>query len=301
MIARRLHARLSLIRPGNVLTSVADAAAGFALAGAGSLPALALLLAASASLYAGGITLNDAVDAPRDAKNRPERPIPSGRITRRAAATQAAALLALGVALAAAAIPSVGAAPAAIATTLAITIISYNLIFKRSAVPASLSMGACRGLNLILGVSAAGFASALTLSPAALGHIAHIAGVTFLARNETGADHRRVRRFTASLALAASTLTAAAWLVAALTLESLDPIASAPFLLAFITLTGSRTLAVLRAPTEPAVRAAVTSGVLAIVLLDAAIAAAAAGFAYGLLIAALAPAAWFLSRRFAVT
>ncbi len=301
MIARRSHARLALIRPGNVLTSIADAAAGFALAGAGSVPALALLITASAALYAGGITLNDAIDAPRDAKNRPERPIPAGRITRRAAASQTAALLALGVALPAAAIPSVGVAPVTIATTLAATIISYNLIFKRAAVPASLSMGACRGLNLLLGVSAAGFASILTLSPASLGHISHIAGITFLARHETGADHRRVRRFTASLALAASTLTAAAWHIAASALDSLDHIASAPFLIAFITLTGSRTIAAIRAPTEPAVRAAVTSGVLAIVLLDAAIAAAAAGFAYGLLIAALAPAAWFLSRRFAVT
>ncbi len=301
MNARRSHARLAIIRPGNVLTSVADTAAGFALVGADSVPALALLVAASVSLYAGGITLNDAIDAPRDATLRPERPIPSARITRRAAAVQAATLLAIGVALPAAAIPAVGVAPLAVAIILATSIISYNLIFKHSPLPASLSMGACRGLNLLLGVAAAGIGAISTLAPAALGHIAHISGVTYLARHETGADRTHTRRAAATFALAASTLTAAAWLTAAIVRPDLSPAAAAPFLIAFISLTGFRTLAARRAPSETTVRAAVTSGVLAIVLLDAAIAAAAAGFAYGLLIAAIAPAAWYLSRRFAVT
>lgn len=301
MTPRRPHARIALARPGNVLTSVADAAAGWALVGGDSLPALALIAGASASLYAGGITLNDVCDAPQDATNRPERPIPAGLITRRAAAAQAAVLLALGVALAAAAVIASDPAPAAVAATLAITIILYNIYLKRSAAPAALSMGACRGLNILLGVSIAGASAVLAWWPAALGHVAHIAGVTFLARHEAGADRPRARRVTAAIAFAATAATAVAWLAAALVHPGLNPVTSAPFLLTFVLLTCSRTLAALRSPTESAVRAAVTSGVLGVVLLDAAIAAAAAGFAYGLLIAALAPAAWLLSRRFAVT
>src|SRR5262249_57822001 len=59
-----------------------------------------VLLLATAALYAGGVVLNDVFDAWLDALERPERPIPSGRVTRRAAGVFGGALLAVGVAAA---------------------------------------------------------------------------------------------------------------------------------------------------------------------------------------------------------
>ena len=72
---------------GNVFTAASNVIAGFLIASGQWSPAvvLATLIAASACLYAAGMVLNDAFDAELDARERPERPIPSGRIARRAA------------------------------------------------------------------------------------------------------------------------------------------------------------------------------------------------------------------------
>ena len=80
--AGRLRSLLELVRLPNVFTAPADVVMGMAVSGAPLSPANALLLLASASAYAGGMALNDAFDAPLDAVERPERPIPSGRLAR---------------------------------------------------------------------------------------------------------------------------------------------------------------------------------------------------------------------------
>jgi len=55
-----------------------------------------LLLVGMSLIYTGGMVLNDACDASLDAKERPARPIPSGRISRRSAWIAAAVLLMAG-------------------------------------------------------------------------------------------------------------------------------------------------------------------------------------------------------------
>ena len=77
---------LELLRPANVVTALADVLAGFAIAGLGNRAALPWLLLATAALYAGGIVLNDVFDRDIDSSERPERPIPSGRVSVAAAA-----------------------------------------------------------------------------------------------------------------------------------------------------------------------------------------------------------------------
>ena len=78
----RARAWLQLLRPANVATALADVLAGAAVAGAAWPPAPVVywLLVATACLYAGGIVFNDYFDRTLDAIERPERPIPSGRI-----------------------------------------------------------------------------------------------------------------------------------------------------------------------------------------------------------------------------
>ena len=75
-----LRGYLELLRPPNVMTAVADVLAGYAVAGLSNWAALPWLLGATACLYAGGVVLNDFFDRHLDARERPERPLPSGRV-----------------------------------------------------------------------------------------------------------------------------------------------------------------------------------------------------------------------------
>ena len=76
-----------LLRLGNVFSAASNVIAGWLIARGdwGPTGALALLALGSMLMYAAGMALNDAFDAQRDAELRPERPIPSGAVSRRAA------------------------------------------------------------------------------------------------------------------------------------------------------------------------------------------------------------------------
>src|SRR5262245_59540417 len=88
-----------LVRLPNVFTAMADICLG-ALA-AGTLPGrwlpFGLLLLASACLYCGGMVWNDCFDLEQDRRERPFRPLPSGRVTPRDAALFGTGLLAAGM------------------------------------------------------------------------------------------------------------------------------------------------------------------------------------------------------------
>ena len=91
-----------LVRLTNVFTAAEDILAGYWLA-TQSLAwswRLGCLLAASAALYSAGIVLNDLRDIEIDRAQRPDRPLPSGRILPRHARVLTACLLAFGVVLA---------------------------------------------------------------------------------------------------------------------------------------------------------------------------------------------------------
>src|SRR2546426_214357 len=99
---RVLTSLFELVRLPNIFTAPPDVAMGLAVSGAALTSSAATLLLASACAYAGGMALNDACDATLDARERPERPIPSGRITRAGAFPVAGLLLPLCLGLAAA-------------------------------------------------------------------------------------------------------------------------------------------------------------------------------------------------------
>ena len=92
-----------LVRLPNVFTVVADIVMGFLFVRPSLQPIGLFLLAlgASVSLYWAGMVLNDFFDFEQDLRQRPQRPLPSGRIGRRAALLTGWGLLALGVTLAA--------------------------------------------------------------------------------------------------------------------------------------------------------------------------------------------------------
>ncbi len=185
---------LDLTRLPNVFTAVADVTMGFLIArppGDRWIPdhwdfgAWAMLAAASALLYAAGVVLNDVFDVEHDRDRRPERPLPSGRVSQAAARRFGWSLLWLGVALGAGGGVFVGhLRPGVVAALLAAAILLYNGRLKRTPLGPP-TMGFCRMLNVMLGVNAtdvpleAGF----WLVAAAIG--VYVAGVTWFAQNES--------------------------------------------------------------------------------------------------------------------
>src|SRR5512134_2811173 len=90
---------LELGRVSNLPTVISNVACGAVLGGGALLPgALAVTALSGALFYTGGMVLNDAFDADIDARERPERPIPSARATRGAVFRLGFALLAAGLA-----------------------------------------------------------------------------------------------------------------------------------------------------------------------------------------------------------
>lgn len=151
-------------------------------------PDLAFLLLASAGLYLGGMVLNDVFDAALDAIERPERPIPSGRITIRAATIAGALLMISGIISAAFA----GVTSLTVALMIAVAVIAYNAGLKASAA-GPLAMATCRFLNLLLGTSSGISLSGLSTGSGievACGLGLYILGVTWFSRSETGSGHR---------------------------------------------------------------------------------------------------------------
>jgi 4-hydroxybenzoate polyprenyltransferase len=170
-----------LIRAPAALSVPGDALAG--AAAAGTLGArTAGLCAASVCLYWAGMAANDWADREVDAKERPERPIPSGRVTPGTAFGLAAGLTAAGVALAG----LVGGRRAlGVAVPLAGAVWLYDTVAKKTAAgPAA--MAACRGLDVLLGAGSGRLRRAVA---PALVVAAHTYTVTALSRREVdGAD-----------------------------------------------------------------------------------------------------------------
>ncbi|WP_147917840.1 SCO3242 family prenyltransferase [Ruania zhangjianzhongii] len=166
---------IELTRLPAALTVPGDTLAG--AAAAGSLPSwrAAPLAASSACLYWAGMALNDYADRELDAQERPERPIPSGRVSPSTALRLAGGLTLAGLTLAATA----GPRPLAVALPLAGAVWTYDLIAKPT-VAGPLVMGTTRFLDVLMG----GTANPRRALPAALALGVHTTAVTVLSRGE---------------------------------------------------------------------------------------------------------------------
>ncbi len=287
------RAYLDLVRLPNLLTAAADVLAGFLYSGGGSArwTDLVALIAASVCFYAGGVALNDVCDVKRDRGERPERPIPSGRISRRAALRLAVGLLVIGFAFAA--LTSTRAAM--IAGLLIVAIVLYDAVLKLTPV-APAAMGLCRGLNLALGMHAAGSLwTAAAMTPIGLTWL-YVASVTFFARHEAGVSSSlRLTTGTIGICAAAAGLSALAWIVPLAQVSFLWPVA---LLLVSLGFEGFR--AAYR-PSPQTVQAVVKTFVISLILFDACMAWSARGHLAGLLVASLFLPTFLLSHTLRVT
>ncbi|NOZ41503.1 MAG: UbiA family prenyltransferase [Planctomycetes bacterium] len=185
-----------LLRAGNVFTAISNILAGFLLVRGEWQPVLPLifLILSSAALYLAGMVLNDVFDLEADRVQRPERPLPSGRIDPSLAKLVGWGLMIDGLSAAAVAAWLLASClPIIVALLLAAAIISYDALLKKTML-GPLAMGVCRSLNVLLGASVvlqstdknAAYLYALLLG-------IYTIGLTLLARKE--AESARIQKY----------------------------------------------------------------------------------------------------------
>lgn len=196
-----------LVRLPAVVSVPGDALVGLAAAGGPAGPRAVLLPLASVSMYWAGMALNDWADRDLDAVERPERPLPSGRVSPAQALGAAAALTAASVGLAALA---AGRRGAGAATLLGAAVWTYDVLGKSSRF-APLSMALTRSLDVVLGATGGtapqgGPVPSRALLPALAAGL-HTLAVTDLSRGEVhGAARGEAARATGTTLLAAGTV-----------------------------------------------------------------------------------------------
>lgn len=179
---------LQLGRVSNLPTVWSNVLAGMVLAGGLLAPmALVVVLLAASLMYVGGMFLNDAFDAEIDAKERPERPIPSGRVTRSAVMAMGLGQLALGVLLLALVAPAAALA----GILLAGAIVLYDAWHKGN-VLSPVIMGACRILVYMVAGFAAVASPEMTLYWGALALLCYLIGLTYVAKQENLGEVRNM-------------------------------------------------------------------------------------------------------------
>ncbi len=280
-----MRAYAELVRAPAALTVLGDTLAGAAAAGVPLRGKRLLLPLSSVALYWSGMALNDWADRALDAAERPERPIPSGRVSPRAAVTTAAALSATGLGLAALA---GGRDALAVAVPLALAVWSYDTALKDTAA-GPLAMAACRGLDVVLG---AGRERAVSALPAAAVMAGHTLGVTVLSRGEVRGTSpgaaKAVLGGTAVTAVAALARPGRTWR------HRLGAIAGVA---AYAATVGRAQLAAVRDPGAGAVRSATRTGIHGMVPLQCALVARGGSPAVAAGLALVLPLARRLGRK----
>jgi 4-hydroxybenzoate polyprenyltransferase len=295
----KLQAYITIARPANVLSSAADVIGGALIATAAiewlddtSLLLKAFMLVLStACLYAGGIVFNDVYDYDIDRIERPERVLPSGKLTMKEAKRFGAGLFILGVFFAL----LVSFSSAVLALCIVLAAFTYDAKAKHSVIYGPLMMGICRGLNMLLGIS--------ILSNSIIQHVYlafvpffYIIGITLISTCETGRIKKNILD-----AGCFFYLLACSGLIAILYIKGLSLMSILPFLLGFLILTLIPLIKMQMKVNYGIIRQAVKNGVIGIVLLDATMAAGYAGPEWALIILVLLPLSMALSRYFAVT
>lgn len=312
---------LRLMRLANIVTAISDVLAGVAIAGSlisitfgraedtpiplgkllleqapsDTISIILLLILATSGLYGGGVVLNDVFDADLDKKERPERPIPSGLISKRSASVFGIILLLAGITAAALTnTANLISETTIIATLIAIGAVIYDKWSKHHGFFGPLNMGICRGLNLLMGISIVAFATQFFWF-IALVPVVYIAAITMISRGEVHGGSRKTLYFAAALYI----VVAVAILLVSLSNNTLTK--SLPFVLFFCLLIFPPLQSAILKPEGPRIGKAVKSGVIALILMNASWAAAFGDLVFAGAIFILLPVSYLLARLFAVT
>nr|YP_010478529.1 hypothetical protein N4K87_pgp083 [Chlorobotrys sp.]UVI60834.1 hypothetical protein [Chlorobotrys sp.] len=153
---KSLFPYLQLMRPANIITAMTNVASGF-IASSYFLNTtkfldynnLGYLLIVTIGLYGGGVVFNDFFDSDIDAYERPNRPIPSGAVKKSHALILGSVLFisALLVAF------KMSVPGFIISIIICLLCFVYNTKTKHKGWLGGITLGLCRGLNLLLGTT----------------------------------------------------------------------------------------------------------------------------------------------------
>lgn len=286
---------MQVLRPANVLTSAADGLAGFSVLSVhlgSETPWLKLpfLLVVHALLYAGGIMMNDVFDAELDSRQRRERPIPSGRLTKTQVRTVAQVIQIVAVLIALLLEPYW-----AVWSILIIgTTYWYNASAKHSIILGPAVMGICRALNFLLPLSANVYYLEYGWSVALL-PLVYIAGITLSSQYEVEGGSKRPQ-------LAAMVLYLAVFAALADLISQLEmPYIAWAFWLGFFIWLMPKAYLAWQKPSPQTIRTAVKTGVLGLLWYNAAVCSAFGQWPLAIISLAMLPACIWLGKRYAVT
>lgn len=291
----KINTYLRLMRPANVVTSVADVLAGIAISGyflSGHIDyaSVFLLCISTLGLYAGGIVFNDIFDADLDKIERPERAIPSGAIGIGEAVILGSLLLIIGVVSAF----RFSFFSGIIALAIAIAALIYNKFSKHYPFLGPLNMGLCRGLNLWLGLSILSYSfnqwQILGMIP-----LIYIFSITMISQGEVHGGKA------GNLYIGGILYFIVIFSILTVSRIQENLFLTLVFLLPFAFMILSPLFKAIEDPVGKNIGKAVKAGVISLILMDAAWAAAFGSFYAAILIACLLPISIWLSGRFAVT
>jgi 4-hydroxybenzoate polyprenyltransferase len=173
---------LQLARVSNTPTVVSNSVAGAVLASTAAQAGEVAVVAGSMALfYTAGMILNDLLDYEVDLRERPERPLPSGAVSRPAALTAVIALFAAGEAL----LLLEGTEPFLAGLGLIALIVLYDAWHKGNPLSPVL-MGACRALVYFVAALAVAGEVPLEVTTGAAVLLIYIVGLTQVAKAEGG-------------------------------------------------------------------------------------------------------------------
>jgi 4-hydroxybenzoate polyprenyltransferase len=289
----KIRAFIELTRPANVVTALSDIMAGLAIVGFvfGRLdyqfyPALFLGLS-SMCLYAGGVVFNDVFDYELDSVERPERALPSGRIKRSEAIFGGIVLLALGIFLAFWQSRLSGI----VAVFVTLFALFYDWKGKHMRIFGPINMGLCRAFNLLLGMSVYEL-GVLEHFPVIAIPLIYIAAITLVSRGEVHGGKAITLYFAGFLFL----------VVHASQLFFSEKIEFAfIFVLAHFILIFRKLRMAIENPVGKNIGLTVKTGVLTLILMNAAWVASSGQWIVALFVLALLPVSLGLAKKFAVT
>ena len=312
---QKLLGYLRLMRLANIVTAISDILAGITIAHfsksilaarettAAGIPAyyhpydtsaMLLLVISTVGLYGGGVVFNDVFDAELDKIERPERPIPSGLISKSFAALLGSALLLLGVVAAALVHENIFSVSFILALVTAIAALVYDKWSKHHALFGPLNMGLCRGLNLLLGMS---------IFPEVIAHcwifglvpLIYISAITMISRGEVHGGRKTTLIAAAILyAIVVGAIATSAVLNNTIAYTS-------GFLLLFTVFIYPPLFKAMKDPRGQLIGKAVKAGVISLIIMNASWAAAFGNLSMALIILILLPVSIWISKAFAVT
>lgn len=307
----KIRGFLKLVRPANIITAWSNILVGAAIAygtlNEESLPMfdfinyfnfdIVLLIISTSGLYGGGIVMNDYFDANLDAKERPERPIPKGLISKKNALNFAIILYTIGVISAF----CVNIVSGIIACSLVGLTLIYNTFSKHNSFLGPLNMGICRAVNWLLGMSICStfFSSFLLwlIIP-----LLYIFGITLVSRSEVIGEKGNNLIIGVGLYIFVILVIALSGLSSNRTTGIFIFFMLMPFIIYFFHKVLKPTLLAINGGGKPElVMKAVKSAVIGVIIVDASVAVIFLGIIYGVIILVLMPSSIYLSKRFAVT